>query len=163
MDQRSIVLYLASKGLSALEIDSDLVGTVGSDANGYSSATYFLREAKFPSPNLPSTFSEENLSLDDSNEAILLAPSEQPFTSIRQLSRLRHLLRSPVSRRLTQSIGFHMRHLRWVPLRLTTAQKSDRVELSRLVLSTLEIQQVRSRHNIVTLDNPGSICRQIMR
>jgi hypothetical protein len=46
---------------------------------------------KFPSPNPPTTFSEENPALDDSNEAIFLVLTEQPFASVRQLSRLRHL------------------------------------------------------------------------
>jgi hypothetical protein len=43
-------------------------------------------------------------------------------------------------------------HLRSGRHRLTTAQKSDRVELSRQLLSMLEIQQVRCWHDIVTLD-----------
>jgi hypothetical protein len=34
MDQRSIVLYLARKGLSAMEICNDLVATLGLDAMG---------------------------------------------------------------------------------------------------------------------------------
>jgi hypothetical protein len=91
MDPRSIVLYLARKGLTAMEISSDLGVTLGPDAKGESSVTRFLREAKFPSPNPLTTFSGENPSLDDSNEAILLALTEQPFASVRQLSRLMHL------------------------------------------------------------------------
>jgi hypothetical protein len=38
------------------------------------------------------------------------------------------------------------------PHRLTTAQKSNRAELSQQLLSMLEIQRVRFWHNIVTLD-----------
>jgi predicted transcriptional regulator len=112
MDQRSIVLSLARKGLTAMDISNDLVVTLGLDAKGHSSVTRFLREARFPSPNPPITFSEESRSLDDSNEAILLGLTEQPFASVREFSRLTHLPRSPVSRRLTQSLGFHARHLR---------------------------------------------------
>lgn len=152
MDQRSIVLYLARKGLSAKAISDDLVATLGPDAKSYATVTRFLREAKFPSPNPLATFSEETPGYDDSSEAILLALSEQPFASIRQLSRLTHLPPTTVYRRLTQSLGFHVRHLRWIPHRLSHSQKSDRVELSRQLLSMLEIQQVRSWHDIVTLD-----------
>jgi hypothetical protein len=152
MDQRSIVLYLARKGLTAIEIDNDLVVTLESDAKGDRSVTRFLGEVKFSWPNPPTAFSEENSCLDDSNDAILLALLEQPFASVRQLSRLTHLPRSTVYTRLRQSLGFHMRHLRWVPHHLITAQNSDRVGLSRQFFSMLEIQQVRCWHNIVTLD-----------
>jgi transcriptional regulator of acetoin/glycerol metabolism len=113
MDQRSIVVYLARKGLSAMEIDNDLVVTLGSDAKGSRSVTRFLREATFSSPNPPTPFSEEKPSLDNSKEALLLVLAEQPFESVRQLSRLTHLPRSTVHRRLTQSLGFHVHHLRW--------------------------------------------------
>jgi hypothetical protein len=95
-----------------MEVDNDLVVTLGSDAKSSSSVTRFLREAKFPSPNPPTTLSEENPSLDDYNESILLALTEQAFASVCQLSRLTHLPRSTVDRRLTQSIEFHVRHLR---------------------------------------------------
>jgi hypothetical protein len=112
MEQRSIVLYLARKDRTAMEIDNDLVVTVGSDAKGNSSVTHFLREAKFPSPNPPTTFSEENPSLDTSSGAMLLVLTEQPFASVRQLSRLTHRSRSTVYMRQTQSLGFHVRHCR---------------------------------------------------
>jgi hypothetical protein len=39
-----------------MEIDNDLVVTLESDAKDYSSATRFLCEAKFPSPNSPRPF-----------------------------------------------------------------------------------------------------------
>jgi hypothetical protein len=152
MDQRSIVLYLARKGLWATEIDNDLVVTLGSNTEDSSSVTCFLHEAIFLSPNPPITFSEENLSLDDSNEAVLLTFNEQPFASIHSLSKLTHLPRSTIDRWLTQSLGFHVCHLRSASHGLTTARKSDRVGLSRQLLSMLEIQRVRCWHNIVTLD-----------
>jgi hypothetical protein len=153
MDHRFIVLSLARKGLAAMEIYGDLVVTLGLDAKGESSVTRFLHEAKFPSPNPPITFSEENPSLHDSNKAILLALTEQPFASVRHLSRLTHPPRSTVYRRLTQSLEFHVRHLRWVESAgLTTFQKSDQLELSRQLVSMLETQQVRCCHTIVTLD-----------
>jgi hypothetical protein len=56
MDQRSIVLYLARKSLSAMEIYNDLGVTLGFHAKGYIPVTRFLYEAKFPSPNPLSTF-----------------------------------------------------------------------------------------------------------
>jgi transcriptional regulator of acetoin/glycerol metabolism len=95
-----------------MEIDGNLVAMLGSLAMNDSSVAHFFREAQFPSPNPATTFSEENPCLDDSNEAILLVLTEHPFASIAQLSRLTHLPRSTVYRRLTQSLAFQMRHLR---------------------------------------------------
>jgi hypothetical protein len=84
MDQTSIVRDLGRKGLTAMKIDNNLGVTLGHDAKGDSSVTRFLGQAKFPSPNHPIPFSEENRALDDSL-------TEQPFASLRQLSRLGHL------------------------------------------------------------------------
>jgi hypothetical protein len=66
-----------------MEIYNNLVVTVRADAKGYSPVTRFLREARFSSRNPPTALSEENPSLDDCNEAILLALTEQPFASVR--------------------------------------------------------------------------------
>jgi hypothetical protein len=112
MDQRSIALYLARKGLSAMGVFNGLVVTLGSDAKGDSSVTRFLRKAKFPSPNPPTPFSAQNPSIDDSNEAILLACNGQLFASVRKLSMLTHLPCSTVYRRLRRSLGSHVPQLR---------------------------------------------------
>jgi hypothetical protein len=94
--------------------------------------------------------------LHDSNQAIVTALDESPFVSVRQLSRLTHLHSTTVYRRLTQSLGFVARHLRWVPHVLSDAQKGERVNLSRRLLRMrmrmLEVQRDRAWHDIVTLD-----------
>jgi hypothetical protein len=67
--------------------------------------------------------------LDDSDQAILFALADQPFASICELSRLTHLPRTIIHRRLTQSLGFRVRHLRCVPNFLSRCQKLDRTGL----------------------------------
>jgi hypothetical protein len=57
-----------------------------------------------------------------------------------------------VYRRLTQSLGFVGRHLRWVLHALSDAQKGERVNLSRRLLRMLEVQHDRVWQDIVTLD-----------
>jgi hypothetical protein len=74
------------------------------------------------------------------------------FASVRQLSRLTYLPLTTVYRRLTQSLGFVARHLRWVPHTLSDAQKGERVNLSRRLLRMLEVQRDRAWHDIVALD-----------
>jgi hypothetical protein len=112
MDQQSIVLYVSRKGLSPLAIHDDLVATPGADVVSYSSVTRYLREAIFASSNPPDPLSPPEHQLDNSDQVILLAPADQPFVSIRELSRLIHLPRTTAHRGLTQSLGFCVRHLR---------------------------------------------------
>jgi hypothetical protein len=61
MDQRSIVLYLPSKELSAIVIHGDLAPTPSPEAVNYSLATRCLPEAIFISSNSP-IFPRQNLS-----------------------------------------------------------------------------------------------------
>jgi hypothetical protein len=84
MDQRSIVLYLARKGLATVAIHDDRVATLGVEAISYPSVTRHLREARLATSNPGITFSELNIESDDCDEAILLALNEQPFAPIRQ-------------------------------------------------------------------------------
>jgi hypothetical protein len=67
---------------------------------------------------------------DNTDGGILSALNENPFMSVRQLSRLTHLPLTTVYRRLTSSIEFTARHLRWTPHALSDAQKAQWVTLS---------------------------------
>jgi hypothetical protein len=91
--------------------------------------------------------------LDDSDQAILAALEDSQSASVRELSRLTHLPSTTVSGRLTQSLGFVARHLRWVPHGLSDAQKGERVNLSRQLLQMLKVQGDQAWHDIVTLDD----------
>jgi hypothetical protein len=102
-------------------------------------------ETRTPSSRLQRDF-------DDSDQAILAALEDSPFASVRQLSRLTHLPSTTVYRRLTQSLGFVVHHLRWVLHALSDAQKGERVNLSRQLLRMLEVQRDRAWHDIVALD-----------
>jgi hypothetical protein len=138
MEQRSIVPYLARKGLQPLAIHRDIVATLGPEAVSYSSVTRYLRDASLSSSNPVPPLPEQERQLDDCDQAILHALAEQPFASIRESSRLTHLAKTTVHRRLIQSLGFPVRHLRWVPHRLSHSRKLNRVTLSHESLSVLE-------------------------
>jgi hypothetical protein len=93
------------------------VTTLGADedAVSYSSVTRYLRDAVFASSNPLTPLPEPEVQFDDCDHSILLALAEQPFASVRELSRLTHLPRTTVHRSLTKFLGFRVRHLRWVP------------------------------------------------
>jgi hypothetical protein len=79
MEQRSIILYLARKGLSLLAIHGDLVTTLGTDADAvsYSSVTRYLRDAIFASSNQHTPLPEPKpeAQFDDCDHAIMLSSS----------------------------------------------------------------------------------------
>jgi hypothetical protein len=79
MEQRSIVLDLARKGLSPLAIHDDLVTMLGSDADAdtvsYSSVTCYLRHAVFASSNPPTPLPKPEAQFDDCDHAIMLSSS----------------------------------------------------------------------------------------
>jgi hypothetical protein len=105
---------------------------------------FFLRNQSHIQP----TFKD----LDDSGQAILAALEHRPFASVRQLSRLTHLASTTVYRRLTESLGFVARHLRWLSHALSDAQKDERAHRSLRLLRMPEVQRDRAWHDIVTLD-----------
>jgi hypothetical protein len=115
MMQRPIVAYLSLKGMSAREIHGDIVATHGLDAVLYNSvqlpAIFAMHDFLLP-PSKPEPHpADVQRDLDDSDQVILVALEDSTFASVRQLSRLTHLLSTTVYRRLTQSLGFVARHL----------------------------------------------------
>jgi hypothetical protein len=100
MNQQSIILYLSKKGLSAVVIHDDLVATLGAEAVSHRSVTRHLCEAIFASSNPPDPLPPPEYQLDDSDQAILFTPADQPFASIHELSRLTHQPRTTIHIRL---------------------------------------------------------------
>jgi hypothetical protein len=138
--------------MSVREIHDDIVATLRPDAVLYSLVTRYLREARFlPSKPEPHP-ADVQRDLDDSDQVILAGLEDSPFASVRQLSRLTYLPSTTVYRHLTQSLGFVVRHLRWLPHALSDAQKGERVNLFRGLLRMLEVQRGREWHDIATLD-----------
>jgi hypothetical protein len=102
MDERSICLFLAMKGLSARDVHNELVAVLGPDAIVFSIVTSYLRQQQFPTissePSEPPT-----TSIDD---AVLDALDKQPFSSVRELAKLTCIPSTTVYRHLTRSLGF---------------------------------------------------------
>jgi hypothetical protein len=90
------------------------VATLGAEAVSYPSVTRYLREAIFASSNPPDPLPLLEHQFDDSDQSIILALADQPFTSIRELLPITHLPKTTAHRRLTPSLGFRVRHFRWV-------------------------------------------------
>jgi hypothetical protein len=158
MDQRSIVLYLNRKNLTAQVIHDELVSTLSEEAIAYSTVTNYLVVARII-PRDPTPFAAAiSPHIDESDEAILRALEQLLFSSVRQLSRAIHLPKTTVYRRLSEKLGFTARQLRWVPHIIFDDQKAKRVKCSKFILTILLAQQTRDWHDIVTLDESWFDC-----
>jgi hypothetical protein len=152
MDRRSIALHLAKKGLSLTAIRRALEETLGPEAVAYSIVTMYLRTLSLHGKTEEEAIGDYDQPLDEVDEAILKALAGEPFSSVRELARHTCLFRTTVHRHLACSLGFTVRHLRWVPNWLPLGQKAKRVALSKELLWMLDQEKTRDWRNIITLD-----------
>jgi DNA-binding IclR family transcriptional regulator len=111
--------------------------------------TNYLRQRHFPSTLREITDEPAATVIDN---AILDALEKQPFSSIRELAQLTCIPRSTVHRHLTQSLGFVVKHLRWVPHSLTAAQKAQHITLSNELLRELRSNKHQGWQFLITLN-----------
>jgi hypothetical protein len=156
MDQKPIVLYLRMKGMGLDAIHDDLVRTLGKDAVAYSTVTKYARSAQFSGRKEATPPEAPDVERSPVDEAKLtgLAEFPFPFSSVNELSLRNCLPRSTVNRhrRVTQSLRFTVRHLRWVPHFLTGEQKQIRVKMAIELLQVLLVQRTRQWHHVLILD-----------
>jgi hypothetical protein len=126
MDQQLIVMYPGLKGLNAIDIHNDLLATLKGEAKSYRTLMYYLHEPSFSSPKTPHPSESPAPILNESDEVILLALSEEPFASVRQLARRTHFPPSTVYDHLTRKLGFTVRYFHSVPHLLSEADKHAR-------------------------------------
>jgi hypothetical protein len=86
------------------------------------------------------------------DNAILEALDQIPFASMRELAKTTCIPCTTVSRRLTESLGFVVKHLHWVPHSLTDAQRQNRIDRSKELLRLLEFAQANDWESLMTLD-----------
>jgi hypothetical protein len=144
MDQQSIVMYLSLKGLNTVEIHNDLVAPLKGEAKSHCTVMYYLRKPSFSSPKTPRPSESPASILNESDEAVLLTLSEEPFASVRQLARRANLHSSAVYDHLTHKLGCTVRYLRWVPFLLSEADRHTRAQFSFKLFEMLQHQKDRA-------------------
>jgi hypothetical protein len=140
------------KGLPGTEIHRDLEETLGLEAIAYSTVTFYLHTSRFRLPTEMEEGDGEVSPVCEVDKAILKALADKPFSWVRKSAQHTCLSRTTVDRHLTCSLGFTVRHLRWVPRRLSDSQKTMRVTLSTELLRLLEQQERRAWLDMMTLD-----------
>jgi hypothetical protein len=106
MDQPSVAMYLSLEGLNAVEIHNDLVAALKDEAKSYITVTYYHRKPSFSGPRTTQPSESPPPILSESDETILMALSEEPFASVRQLARKTHLHSSTVYIHPAHKLGF---------------------------------------------------------
>jgi hypothetical protein len=115
---------------------------------------------KFPAQGKDAPDEAEVMRTDSVDAVILKALTDNPFSFVCELSRLTCLSRSLVHQRLTESLGFTVRHPRQILHRLSDDQKLVRVNLSREFLRVLQKQQTRAWQKISRDGQSGKSMRR---
>jgi hypothetical protein len=149
MDQRSVCVFLAMKGLSSRDTHKELIAVLGSAATACLAVTKYLRQRQLPALSSDNPDKSPTTIIDD---AILDALARQPFSSIRELAKPTCIATSTVYRHLTRSLGFVVKILCWVPHCLNDTQKAQRVTLSNRLLHELRLIERHDWHSMMTLD-----------
>jgi hypothetical protein len=98
-------MYVGLKGSDAIAIHNNLLATLMGEEKLYSPVMYYLRKPGFSSPKTAQPSGSPAPILYESDEAILLALSEEPFASVRPLARRIHLYPSTVYNHITHKLG----------------------------------------------------------
>jgi hypothetical protein len=77
MDQRSICLFFAMKGLSVRDVPNKLVAVLGPDTIAYSTVTSYLRLRQFPAISSEPSDEPPTTIIDDATLDVL---DKQPFS-----------------------------------------------------------------------------------
>jgi hypothetical protein len=134
MEQRSVVRFLGLKGLSNKVIHYEFVTVLQENVVSYSSVTRFCTAGSLSvnSEEASSSRKDQDDDLDEANETILLALSDESFSSGRQIARR---ICAP---KALYIVGLwilcisqsDIRHLHWVSDKLSESQKATQVESS---------------------------------
>jgi hypothetical protein len=78
--------------------------------------------------------------------------ADELFSSLCDLAKYTNLSKTIIHWHLIDSFGFIIRHLRWIPHRLSNNHKANRYGWSTQLYGLFEKQQIRAWHDIITLD-----------
>jgi hypothetical protein len=151
MEQRNILPFLRLKGFSKKAIHHELVAVFQENAVSYSSVTRFCEEAILGLNSEELSSSPKDDGLDEVNEAILLALSDEIFSSVPSVGQMAGRISIPknwptVYRRLVDFLYFTVRyqtsdirhqtsdikHLYWVPHKLSDTQTASQAKSRRV-------------------------------
>jgi len=106
----------------------ELTAVLGEIAVSYASVTRYLRKPSFTGNSEASQIVEEKSSKILIQDAILSFLEDEPFASLRTIAKGTRIPKSTILYQLTYVMGWSIKHLRWIPHKLTDEQKQRRLE-----------------------------------
>jgi hypothetical protein len=145
-------LYLTKKHLSAVAIHAEINSVLEEGMIGYSTVTHYLRKQSFANASHLAPEEPDFGAADTIDNATLQALDEQPFASLRQIAKRTLISMSTVRSRLVNKMTYKLKYCKWIPHRLSEAQKRTRVAPSKRFLDQLGSVQHQGWKYLVTLD-----------
>jgi histone-lysine N-methyltransferase SETMAR len=152
MEQKSIVLFFQRKGWNAKQIHMELTAVLGEEAVSYASVTRYLRSTSFEHSTDPMENSEPFSDKYLTRDAIISFREDEPFASLRRIAKGIRIPKSTVYYNLVYAMGWKLKHLKWVPHRLSDTQKQSRVEKASELLTLLRSVFHQGMDYVITLD-----------
>jgi hypothetical protein len=152
VDLRIICLHLHQKDMGAVDSHRNIEATLDPDAIGHSTVTKYLREVQVTHGSGPTPISIEDKCQGLIDKAILLALAEDSFASIRRIASKTLIQGTTVYRHLVGLLGMTMKHLPWLPHRLSPQQKGNQIQKAQDLLAVLMSAKHHSRKSIITFD-----------
>jgi len=151
-EQRSVVKFLWKEGLKPPDIFARLRNVYGDAAYGLSTVYWWRRQFSCGREEITDLDRPGRPLIDDIDSKVLCILQRDPFASCRAIADEVGVDASTVLRRLTQSLGFQSRLLKWVPHKLTDELKQKRVVMALDLLKQLEFEQKFDFARVITGD-----------
>jgi hypothetical protein len=119
----------------------------------HSTVTRYLRKQSFANASQLAPEEPDLGAADTIDNVILQALDEQPFASLRQIAKRTLIPMSTVRYRLVNKMIYKLKHSKWVPHKLSAAQKQTQVTTSKRLLDPLGSVQHQGCKYLVTLDD----------
>jgi hypothetical protein len=152
MDLESITLYLNKKHLSAVAIHADINNVLGEGTIEYSTVSRYSRKQSFANASHLAPKDPDLGVADTINNVVLQALDEYPFASLRQIAKRALIPMSTVRYRLVNKMTYKLKHCKWVPHKLSEAQKQTRIAPSQRLLDLFGSVQHQGWKYLVILD-----------
>jgi hypothetical protein len=148
--QRVIIKFLSTEGPDASEIQHRLLQAFQEDTYTLSSLHEWIEAFNTRHIIVLGEHLVRRPRLDHIDSKILSLVQESESQSVQSLAQQLNVSLSMVHARLTDVLGFSLRHTRWVPHLLTDELKVTRVATSMKMLEILEQQERRDFAGIIT-------------
>ena len=157
---RAIIKYLHLKGMTALEIRDEMLGTLAESAPSYASVTRWIREFKRGRVRVEDDPRSGRPATATTKDNIDLAPKmvmQDRRISCRQVAERLRISIERADKILIKELGFSKVSARWVPSLLTPEQKSTRCIAFMGSLELFEADEDNFLARFITMDKPEFI------